>query len=131
MPSIISEAGRGFDPQPTEEDVQSHVVGVTNLLKWAKMLDGALTPPTGQQLYLGAALLSVAASADGIFKRVPDRGTLVKAGERIGVVADLDGTILSVIVAPCDAVVHEMMPRRVVVRGDVVYHLATIAGPVR
>ena len=88
-------------------------------------------PPTGQQLYLGAALLSVAASADGIFKRGPDRGTLVKAGERIGVVADLDGTILSVIVAPCDAVVHEMMPRRVVVRGDVVYHLATIAGPVR
>lgn len=35
---IDSQAGRGVDPQPTEEDVQSHVTGVFNLLKWSKML---------------------------------------------------------------------------------------------
>ena len=40
--SIISEAGQGFNPQPTEEDVLAHVTGVTNLLKWAKMLYVAL-----------------------------------------------------------------------------------------
>ena len=130
VPSIISEAGRGFDPQPTEEDVLSHVTGVTNLLRWAKMLDGPLSPSSTSQYYLGAALISVPAPAAGIFKRGPDRGALVKRGERIGVVADLDGTVLATVVAPCDAVVHEMMPRRVVTNADTVYHLATITGPV-
>lgn len=128
--SIISEAGRGFDTQPAEEDVQAHVNGVLNLLHWAKMLQGPATPPAEAQSYLAAELVSVRAEAAGIFKRGPDRGALVKRGERIGLVADLDSSVLAEVHAPCDAVVHEMMPRRVVMRGDTVYHLAVVTGPV-
>ena len=128
--SIISEAGRGFDPQPTEEDVMAHVDGVLNLLHWAKMLQGPPAPSAAAQAYLAADLVSVRAGADGIFKRGPDRGALVKEGEQIGVVADLDGTVLATVQAPCAAIVHEMMPRRIVSRGDTVYHLAVVTGPV-
>ena len=129
--SIISESGRGVDPQPSEEDVQSHVQGVTNLLHWAKMLPGPAAPgPAGGQLFLAPELVSVATTAAGVFKHGPDRGELVKKGEEIGVVADLDGTVLCRVVAPCYAVVHEMMPRRVVYPGDTIYHLAVITGPV-
>ena len=130
VPSLISEAGRGFDPQPTEEDVASHVGGVLNLLRWAQMLDGAPTPPAEAQLYLAPELVAVPAPAHGIFKRGPDRGTLVKKGEKLGEIADLDTTVLAEVLSPCDAVVHEMLPRRVVMRGDTVYHLAVITGPV-
>lgn len=65
-----------------------------------------------------------------MFKHGVDRGALVKEGEPIGVVADLDGTILAELRAPQDAVVHEMMPRRIVSAGDAVYHLAVVTGPV-
>ena len=75
-------------------------------------------------------LVAVKAPAAGIFKRGPDRGTLVKKGERLGVIADLDTTVLAEVLSPCNAVVHEMMPRRVVMRGDTVYHLAVVTGPV-
>lgn len=130
VPSIISEAGRGFDPQPTEEDTQSHVTGVLNLLRWAKMMPGLPVPPAEPQAYLAAELVSVRAPVDGIFKRRPDRGELVTKGETIGVIADLDSSVLAEVRAPCDAVVHEMLPRRVVTRGDTVYHLAVVTGPV-
>ena len=128
VPSIISEAGRGFDPQPTEEDVESHVTGVLNLLHWAGVLQGLPTPPAEPQVYLAPELVAVPAPAHGIFKRGPDRGTLVKKGERLGVIADLDTIVLAEVLSPCDAVVHEMMPRRVVMRGDTVYHLAVVTG---
>lgn len=55
---------------------------------------------------------------------------MVQEGDLLGVVADLDGTVLAELHAPQDAVVHEMMPRRVVSVGDAVYHLAVITGPV-
>jgi len=130
--SIISEAGQGYNPQPTEEDVLAHVTGVTNLLKWSNMLAGTPEPPSSSpQEYLAADLLTVTTPVAGIFKHSADRGDLVKAGDVIGSVADLDGTVLASLRAPRDAVVHEMMPRRVVSVGDSIYHLAVITGPVQ
>jgi predicted deacylase len=133
VPSIISEAGTGFDQQPTEDDVQAHVTGVMNLLVWANM-----TKPTAdttlatkaQQFYLEADFPRVKATVAGIFKHIPDRGDKVTKGQRVGVIADLDGTMLEELLAPCDALVHEMMPKRVVYPGDTVYTLVVVAGPV-
>lgn len=91
---------------------------------------GTPAPPASPQLFLAADLLTVTTPAAGVFKHGVDRGALVKEGEPIGVVADLDGTILAELRAPQDAVVHEMMPRRIVSAGDAVYHLAVVTGPV-
>ncbi len=51
----------------------------------------------------------------------------MKEGEVIGTICDLDGSVLSTVYAPCDAIVHEMMPRRLVYPGDRVYSLAVVS----
>jgi uncharacterized protein len=130
IPSIISESGVGYNTQPGEAEVDGHVTGVLNLLKHFGMLSGTPRVPAGQR-YLLPDRLRVLAAAAGIFKHVPDHGEMVRAGQRIGTITDLDGEVLSEITAPCDAVVHEMMPRRVVTVGDRVYSLAVVGELVR
>ena len=129
VPSIISESGLGYNTQPSDEEVDGHVIGVLNLLKHFGMLPGTPKIP-GQQCYLEPDRLRVLAPVSGIFKHIPDQGDLVKSGELIGTITDLDGEILSEIHAPRDAVVHEMMPRRLVYIGDRIYSLAVIGNPV-
>ena len=129
VPSIISEAGTGYDQQPAEKDVLTHVVGVTNLLHHAGMLPGPPRPPAGgPQLLLAPDFVDVKATVAGMFKHGPDRGDLVQHGGKVGVVADLDGTVLETLAAPVAGVVHEMMPRRLVYPGDTVYTLAVVDG---
>lgn len=125
IPSIISESGLGYNTQPSDEEVDGHVVGVLNLLKHFKMLDGDPQIPT-QQYYLKPDRIRVLAPVAGIFKHIPDQGEHVKEGELIGTITDLDGEILSEVLAPADAIVHEMMPRRLVNRGDRIYSLAIV-----
>ncbi|MCB0030858.1 MAG: succinylglutamate desuccinylase/aspartoacylase family protein [Anaerolineales bacterium] len=129
IPSIISESGLGYNTQPSEEEVAGHVTGVLNLLKHYGMLPG--TPEiAAPQHYLQPDRIRVLAPGAGIFKHVPDQGEFVREGELIGTICDLDGAILHKILAPCDAVVHEMMPRRLVYQGDRIYSLAVLAGEV-
>ena len=129
IPSIISESGLGYNTQPSNEEVEGHVTGVLNLLKHFGMMDG--TPQiAAQQFYLEPDRIRVLAPVAGIFKHIPDQGESVKAGELIGTIADLDGEILGEVIAPADAIVHEMMPRRLVNVGDRVYSLAVLGDAV-
>ena len=129
IPSIISESGLGYNTQPSEAEVAGHVIGVFNLLKHFGMLPGQ--PEIAQpQYYLQPDRIRVLAPGAGIFKHIPDQGDFVRQGERIGTICDLDGAILHEIQAPSDAVVHEMMPRRLVYQGDRIYSLAVLAGEV-
>jgi predicted deacylase len=89
------------------------------------MLDGDYIIPIEQE-YLDADRLRVLADAAGVFKHVYDQGDLMQKGEVIGTICDIDGSILSTLYAPCDCVVHEMMPRRVVYPGDRLYSLAVV-----
>lgn len=129
IPSIISESGLGYNTQPSEEEILGHVTGVFNLLKHLGMLSGELDLPE-EQVYLKPDRIRVLASASGIFKHIYDQGEAVGEGELIGTITDLDGEILAEVTAPCDAIVHEMMPRRLVYLGDRVYSLAVIDRPV-
>ncbi|MFT5194797.1 MAG: putative deacylase [Candidatus Promineifilaceae bacterium] len=130
IPSIISESGLGYNTQPSDEEVDGHVVGVLNLLKHFRMLAGEPQLPK-TQFYLEPDRIRVLAPTAGIFKHIYDQGEFVKEGELIGTIVDLDGEVLSEIFAPQDAVVHEMMPRRLVYTGDRIYSLAILAGSVR
>ena len=125
IPSIISESGLGYNTQPSEAEVAGHLTGVLNLLKHFRMLSGVPQVPDAQ-CYLQPDRIRVLAPVAGIFKHIYDQGDLIEAGQRIGTIEDLDGEILSEISAPCSAIVHEMMPRRLVNIGDRVYSLAVI-----
>jgi len=129
IPSIVSESGLGFNPQPREEEVAGHVSGVLNLLKHFGMLPGEVKRPK-QQRFLLPDRIELAAPATGIFKHIPDQGDVVRAGEPLGKITDLDGSVLADVRAPEDVIVHEMMPRRLVSKGDRIYHLARLGPPV-
>ena len=131
IPSIISESGLGYNTQPSEAEVAGHVTGVLNLLKTLRAAARRAGNRPTPQHYLRPDRIRVLAPGAGVFKHIPDQGDFVHEGERIGTICDLDGAILHEILAPCDAVVHEMMPRRLVYRGDRIYSLAVLAGEVR
>lgn len=129
IPSIVSESGMGFNPQPGEKEVNGHVDGVLNLLKHFRMLAGVPKRPA-QQHYLLPDRIELMTPAAGIFKHFPDQGDIVRAGEMLGQIVDLDGSVLAEVRAPKDVIVHEMMPRRLVSLGDRIYHLAALGPPV-
>lgn len=123
--SIISESGLGYNTQPKEDEVNGHVDGVFNLLKHFNMLKGKLKKPKHQNFLLADRPL-VNAPVPGIFKTFADQGDLLKKDQVIGVICDLDTSELCKIYSPCDSVVHEMIPRRVVYYGDQLFRLAVV-----
>jgi predicted deacylase len=120
--SIISESGVGYIIQPMEKFVNAHVEGVCNLLKYFDMLDGTIVKPEFQK-YLLPDLVRIKAPISGIFKHIADQGDHVMTGSVIGTICDLDGKVLHEIITPVDAVVHEMLPKRLVYTGDKIYSL--------
>jgi len=130
IPSIISEVGIGYNTQPSDEEVNGHVIGIMNLLRHFDMYPGGCEI-SKEQYYLRPDRIRMLAPVAGIFKHIPDQNEKVKAGELIGTITDLDGQILSRITAPENAIVHEMMPRRLVNTGDIIYSLAVIGDQVK
>ena len=123
-PSIISESGLGYREQPLEKNVQLHVQGIRNVMKYLKMIQGAPSKPASQKYIFDGA--RVRAPASGIFHATMDQGELVKENQRLGEIADLKGDILAGIKSPINGIIHEMLPNRVVYQGDTVYSITTI-----
>ena len=63
----MSEAGRGYDPQPDDARVAAHVDGVINVLKHVGALAGEPARPAKQH-YLEPGRTEVFAPCAGIFK---------------------------------------------------------------
>ena len=127
VPSVISESGLGFNTQPTEKEVAAHVTGVTNLLIHFNMLSGDMVLPD-EVITLEPDIRLVRTDASGIFQRLVDQSDIVEAGQTLGHIVDLDGTVLREITAPEGGVIHEMLPRRVVFQGDLVYTIVVPIG---
>jgi len=130
VPSIISESGLGYRTQPLEKYIMLHVQGVRNLLKHLGMIEGAPVKPKAQR-FLDMTWQRVTAPISGIFHAIADQGDLVKKGEFIGRITDIDGSELSRILAPVNGVVHTMFPRRLVYPGDRLYTLLKVGEPTR
>ena len=123
--SIISEAGLGYRTQPLEEYVQTHVDGTLNIMRHLGMVEGMVAKPKDQR-YLDMEWQSVSAPASGVFTAYADHNDLLKEGEVIGKISNLDGSTISEIKSPIDGIVHTMYVRRVVFKGDRLYTLLKI-----
>ncbi len=123
--SIISESGLGYRTQPREEFIQDHVRGTVNLLKHFKMMGGKPEKPENQR-YLDMEWEGVMAPEAGIFEAHADYGDILSLGETIGLIKDLDGSILAEVKSPIDGVVHTMYPARLVFPGERLYTLLRI-----
>jgi uncharacterized protein len=125
--SIISQSGLGYNTQPKENEVMGHVNGVMNLLKYFKMMDGEPVKPKTQHFLLPDRP-PIFAPESGIFKTFVDQGDLLTKGQLMGTICDLDNEEICQIKSPFDnAVIHEMMPKRVVYKGDRIFQLAIVS----
>jgi len=123
--SIISEAGLGYRTQPLDEFIEDHVRGITNLLKYFKMIDGAPIKPLNQR-YLDMEWFGVTSPSAGIFEAKSDYGDIISRGQIIGLIKNLDGSVESEVKSPIDGVVHTMYPARLVFPGERLYTLLRI-----
>jgi predicted deacylase len=127
IPSIISESGLGYRTQPLEKYIQLHINGALNVMKHYNMLPGDPEKPESQEYIYDAD--RVTAPLNGIFHAYFDQGDFVEEGEVIGKLTDLKATTLAEIKSPINAVIHEMLPKRLVQKGDIIYSLCSVGEP--
>ena len=125
IPSIITQCGLGYKVQPEESFINSHILAVTNNMKYLNMIAGEPEIPARQREFtLGFDQLR--ATTCGVFQGIADQGDLISKGELLGRVTALDGSVLEELHSPIDGVVHELLVRRVVFQGDLLYNLVQL-----
>ena len=126
VPSIITQCGLGYKTQPEEDFINSHIQAVTNNLKHFGMIAGSPVIHANQR-ELTPGFDQVRATTCGVFQGIADQGDLLTRGQLIGRVTGLDGSVLEELRSPIDGVVHELLVRRVVFQGDLLYNLVQFA----
>lgn len=122
IPSIITQCGLGFKTQAEEDFINFHIQAVNNNMKHFGMLAGEkIIHPNQREFTVGFDQLR--ATTGGIFQGIADQGDILKKGQLIGRVTSLDGSTLEELHSPIDGVVHELLVRRVVFQGDLLYNL--------
>ena len=127
VPSIITQCGLGYKTQPEEDFISSHIQAVTNNLKHLGMLGGHQVTHTNQR-ELSPDFDQLRAHQGGVFQGIADQGDLISRGQLLGRVTGLDGSVLEELRSPIDGVVHELLVRRVVFQGDLLYNLVQFRG---
>lgn len=125
IPSIITQCGLGFKTQPEEDFINAHITAVTNNMKHFGMMSGAPDIHPMQREFT-VDFDQLRAKTFGTFQGIADQGDVVKKGDLIGRVTGLDGAVLEELHSPIDGVVHELLVRRVVSQGDLLYNLVQI-----
>jgi predicted deacylase len=124
VPSIISESGLGYRKQPLEEFVLLHVRGIRNVMKSMGMIPGDLERPEYQKyIYDGARAI---APESGIFDAFLDQGEHIVSGQQLGEIRNLQGDTIAEVRSPTDGIIHEMLPNRLVHKGDMVFSIVTL-----
>ena len=119
IPCLMIESGAPYPIR--EKDVQYHIDGALNLLKYLGMLEGKATrhnppvdPPT-QRIW---------AEKGGVWRRRVEAGQRVKKGEYLGVVCNLLGETIQTVTAPFDGVISFLRVHYSVNSGDTLIWVA-------
>jgi len=123
VPSLYTEAPGGGYARP--DDVVCFTDGVLNVMKHLGMLDGTPQPcPTTHHLCGDGNLDQViAADAAGYFRATVELLEEVKAGQRVGIICDLFGTVIQEVSADQDGIVIMLRRFHRVHVGDGLVHL--------
>ncbi|MBT5072829.1 MAG: hypothetical protein HOH18_04265 [Kordiimonadaceae bacterium] len=127
IPSIITQCGLGYKTQAEEDFINSHISAVTNIMKHFNMMAGSPIIHQNQKEFT-VGFDQVRAKSFGTFQGIADQGDILKKGQLIGRVTGLDGSVLEELHSPINGVVHELLVRRVVSQGDLLYNLVQIKG---
>lgn len=125
IPSIITQCGLGYKTQPEEDFINAHILAVTNNMKYLNMMDGSpILHPNPREFTV--KFDQIRAKTGGTFQGYADQGDILTEGQLIGRVTGLDGSVLEELHSPIDGVVHELLVRRVVFQGDLLYNLVQL-----
>lgn len=114
VPHIIGEAGSlgMFD----ESDIEVHTTGVTNVMKYLKMIEGEPKIEPDQKIIRDT--IRIGAKRGGLFYPYFKAGEKVKKGDLIAEIRNVWGETKEKIIAPEDAIITYMFWRHVVNTGD-------------
>lgn len=121
-PAIAVEAGYSGTVKP--EDVQRLVNGTLSVMRYLKMLPGAVTP-VEHPVWIGK-IDTVESEQPGIFYPLVDRGTYVAAGTKIGYVTDFFGRTVYEAKAPAAGVVLYICGVPSMKKGDTVANIGEV-----
>lgn len=114
IPSILAESGSagGLDPV----DVQTHMRGITNVMRFFKMLPGEPVVP-GRRM-MAAGQFVVDARRGGLLRLTIGIGDEIKKGQEVAEVCDVFGDVVEKIVSPADGIARLIWTHKAVNTGD-------------
>jgi len=112
--SILGECGsdNGLDPA----DVQTHLRGITNIMRYLGMLSG--TPAVAAHQRLGTGQFVVHARRGGLVRLAVAVGQTVGEGETLGEIWDVFGDVVETLRSPARGLVRLVWTRKVANSGD-------------
>jgi len=119
IPCLMIESGAPYPIR--EKDVEYHLLGAENVLKYLKMLEGE---PAKYNPPVNPPSQRIGAEKGGVWRRNVDAGQRVKKGENLGIVSNLLGETLQTAVAPHDGVVSFLRVHYSVSSGDTLLWVA-------
>ncbi len=114
VPSILAESGSagGLDPF----DVQTHLRGIQNVMRFFKMLPGE--PVIQGRRMMAAGQFAVDARRGGLLRLGIGIGDEIKKGQEIAEVCDVFGDVVERIVSPADGIARIIWTPKAVNTGD-------------
>ena len=114
--SILGECGSagGLDPA----DVRTHVDGITNVMRFLRMLPGE--PVVRENQLVGTSQFVVQARRGGLLRLSVGIGETVTEGQELGEIWDVFGDVVETLRAPARGLVRIIWTHKVVSSGDVV-----------
>jgi predicted deacylase len=124
-PSITVEAGYAGTVEP--DDLQALVGGCLNVMRYLKMLPGAVTP-VSHPVWI-ESIASVTSEQTGMFYPLVRRGTYVERGMKVGYVTDYVGKTIYEAMSPAAGVVLYICAVPSMRKGDTIANVGVIANP--
>lgn len=119
IPCLMIESGAPYPIR--EKDVEYHLEGAVNVLKYLNMLEGE---PAKYDPPVDPPSQRIWAEKGGVWRRRVDAGQRVKKGDNLGTVCNLLGETIQTAVAPYDGVVSFLRVHYSVNSGDSLLWLA-------
>jgi predicted deacylase len=124
-PSITVEAGYAGTVEP--DDLQALVNGCLNVMRYLKMLPGAVTP-VSHPVWI-EKIASVTSEQTGIFYPLVHRGTYVEQGMKLGYVTDYVGKTIYEATSPAAGIVLYICAVPSMKKGETIANVGVIANP--
>jgi predicted deacylase len=124
-PSITVEAGYAGTVEP--DDLHALVHGCLNVMRYLKMLPGAVTP-VSHPVWI-ETIASVTSEQTGMFYPLVRRGTYVERGMKVGYVTDYVGKTIYEASSPAAGVVLYICAVPSMRKGDTIANVGVIANP--